>query len=115
MDSPAYKCGNPRCGNVIEADPHKRGGRRIYCSKKCGNAVNNARYTARRAGRQYPPPVVARTRAQQLRAYFDLLMRLTQKARGEQLNDLFDRLERTLTEIDAEDARPIPCGLGWPA
>ncbi len=106
-------CANPRCVNVIVSRA-QRGPARKYCSKKCANVVSWARYT----GREVTPPVIV-TRMGQLCAYCDLLLRLAEKAEDRQRQGLFDRIERTLAEIDAEAARqhrvPARCGTGWPS
>ena len=95
-------CANPPCANIIGPELRKPGAPRIYCSAECRRTVRNARQVAASTGRRYPPPVLVRTRAQQLRAYFDLLVRLAQGAEGERLADLLSRIERTLTVMEAE-------------
>lgn len=59
----------------------------------------------------------AKTRAQQIRAYFDLLMKLAQDAEGARREDLLNRIERTLAAMEAEvhAAKRERCGTGWPA
>lgn len=47
------------------------------------------------------------TRARQLGAYFDLLLRLCEKAPRP---DLLDRMERTLAEIRRREPREVPHG-----
>lgn len=108
---PATKvCANPQCGKTFPVAV-RPGGVPAHCSAKCRNAVSWARYT----GRKLQPPSAVKTRAEQLRAYFGLLMRLAEHAEDKQRrDDLFDRIERTLCEIGTEEARLVPSGLGWP-
>lgn len=65
------------------------------------------------------PVPAAKTRAQQIRDYFDLLMRLARGAEGERRDDLFDRIERAIAMGEAEAKRQqrahVRCGTGWPA
>ena len=106
---PPRPCANPPCYNTIDPELRK-GAPRIYCSAECRRAVRNARQVAANTGRRYPPPVLIKTRAQHLRAYFDLLMRLAQRAEGERLTGLLSRMERTLSAMEAQAASPRGTG-----
>jgi hypothetical protein len=114
----ARVCANPRCGNLIVRRSHF-GPDPKYCSSACWGTATTARkyrtppFPAPAAPLPAPP---VKTRAQQLREYFELLVRLAEKAEDKQRrDDLFDRIERTLKAIEGEDRPPVPCGLGWPS
>lgn len=108
-----HTCGNPDCGNVI-VKTADRGRMPTYCSVKCRSIVSCHRNAAARAGHPWPPQAVTTdttTRAGQLRAYFDLLIGLAEKAEDKQQRDsLFDRIEQTLTAFEAETAPAGPDG-----
>lgn len=77
--------------------------------------VHAARETAG-ASRPAEPTGQYGTRRQQLTAYFYLLIEYAEKTEDKQRRDgLFDRIERIIAAVEAEDAKPVPCGLGWPS